>query len=188
MPGWVSRQSASSPPQIPERWRRSWDRPWVPGTTACPRPRQYKVDGSPYVARGRSRETTFQENLSDWSAIEVEVRRLAGQVAEDVAREGRPAMRLTLKVRYAPFFTKTHSRKLREPTSDVDEIAAVALELAAGMDRDRAGPVARAACRAAGGRSRLSRLDTRVGPGVRVAGYASTPAATQICVVAGASA
>ncbi len=94
------------------------------------------VDGSPYVPRGRSRETTFQENLTDLSVIQAEVRRLAQEVAEDVAREGRPAMRLTLKVRYAPFFTKTHSRKLPEPASEAEEITQAALGLATVVERD----------------------------------------------------
>jgi DNA polymerase IV len=95
------------------------------------------VDESPYLSRGRSRETTFQENLTAWPDIEAEVRRLAGQVADDVLREGRPAVRLTLKVRYAPFFTKTHSRKLPTPTSSAEDITAVALHLAGGLERDR---------------------------------------------------
>lgn len=95
------------------------------------------VDGSPYIARGRSRETTYQQNLTDPAGIEDEVRRLAALVADDIAREGRPATRLTLKVRYAPFFTKTHSRKLREPTSNSDEIIATALDLAINLERDR---------------------------------------------------
>ena len=48
----------------------------------------------------------------------------------DVAREGRPAVRLTLKVRYAPFFTKTFSRTLPEPTTDAAVILAETLALA----------------------------------------------------------
>jgi DNA polymerase IV len=95
------------------------------------------VDGSPYLSRGRSRETTFQEDLTAWPDIEAQVRRLAGQVADDVVREARPAVRLTLKVRYAPFFTKTHSRKLPTPTSSAEDITAVALQLAGGLERER---------------------------------------------------
>ncbi len=97
-----------------------------------------RVDGSPYLPRGHSRETTFQHNLTDATEIEHEVRRLAGLIAGDLGREGRAAVRLVLKVRYAPFTTKTHSRKLVQPTSDHEEIAATALELAAKRDQGRA--------------------------------------------------
>ena len=90
-----------------------------------------RVDGSAYIPRGHSRETTFQHNLTDDEEVELEVRRLAALVTEDLAREGRPAVRLILKVRYAPFFTKTHSRKLAGPTSAAADITAVAMELAA---------------------------------------------------------
>jgi nucleotidyltransferase/DNA polymerase involved in DNA repair len=45
---------------------------------------------------------------------------------------------VTLKVRYAPFDTRTRSRTLPHPTADAGEITATALELAAGLDHDRA--------------------------------------------------
>ncbi len=96
-----------------------------------------RVDGSPYVPRGRSRETTFQQNLTDADEIDREVRRLAGHVADDLHRDGRPAVRLTLKVRFAPFFTQTRSRTLPAPTSDAEEITAAALDLARSFATDR---------------------------------------------------
>lgn len=95
------------------------------------------VDGSPYVARGRSRETTYQQDLTDRAEVEAEVRRLAGQICDDVVREGRQVMRMTLKVRYAPFFTHTHSRKLAAPTSDLLALAEAAVELALALDAER---------------------------------------------------
>ena len=48
-------------------------------------------------------------------------------VADDVAADGRPAGRIVVKVRYAPFFTRTHGRGLAEPTGDPDLIEAAAL-------------------------------------------------------------
>jgi DNA polymerase-4 len=96
-----------------------------------------RVDGSPYVPRGHSRETTFQQNLTEPADIEAAVRALAAQLTHDLVRERRPAVRLTLKIRYAPFFTKTHSRKLPEPTIDADEITTVALDLLAKRDAER---------------------------------------------------
>jgi len=84
------------------------------------------VDDTPYVARGHSRETTYQVDLSDRAEIEDAVQTLLAQVLDDVAAEGRPVIGLGLKVRYAPFETKTFTRKVAE-TSDR---AAVARELA----------------------------------------------------------
>lgn len=90
------------------------------------------VDSTPHVARSRSRETTFQENLEDWAEVCAEVSKLAKRVAADVLAEGRPAARVVVKVRYAPFFTRTHGRALPTPTTDAHEIergALAALEL-----------------------------------------------------------
>ncbi|WP_224027210.1 DNA polymerase IV [Arthrobacter sp. NicSoilC5] len=75
------------------------------------------VDDTPWVARGHSRETTFQRDLTDGAQIEDAVRELAAHVLEDVAAEGRPVVGLTLKVRYVPFTTRTYARKIPE-TSD----------------------------------------------------------------------
>ena len=72
----------------------------------------------PWVPRGHSRETTFQQNLTTPDQVRDAVRRAAAQVLEDIARDGRPVVRVALKVRYAPFVTKTTSRKLAAPTHD----------------------------------------------------------------------
>jgi DNA polymerase-4 len=96
------------------------------------------VEAGPYVARSRSRETTFQQNLTDWSAVEDEVRRLARQVAEDIKREARPAIRAAVKVRYAPFETHTRSTTLESATSDPALIEQAAVELVGRFDATRA--------------------------------------------------
>jgi DNA polymerase IV len=95
------------------------------------------VDDTPYVARGRGRETTFQHDLTDWDQIQAEIRTLAERVAGDLRSEGRPAVRVAIKVRYAPFFTHTRSVTLPGPTTDPGEITAAALTLADRLDRDR---------------------------------------------------
>jgi DNA polymerase-4 len=95
------------------------------------------VDDTPYVARGRGRETTFQQNLTDWNQIQAEIRSLAERVAGDLRSEGRPAVRVAIKVRYAPFFTHTRSVTLPGPTTDPGEITSAALTLAGRLDRDR---------------------------------------------------
>jgi DNA polymerase-4 len=94
------------------------------------------VDATPWVARGHSRETTFQRDLTEPAQVADAVRELTARVLEDVAAEGRPVIGLTLKVRYAPFVTKTHARKIPE-TFDRDEILAQALDLAAAIEAGR---------------------------------------------------
>lgn len=85
------------------------------------------VTAEPYVPRGHGREVTFQQNLTDWEQVRAEVSRIARMVADDVAADGRPAARIVVKVRYAPFFTRTHGHWLAEPTSEPELIEAAAL-------------------------------------------------------------
>ena len=85
------------------------------------------VDDSPYVARGHGKEETFQINIADWSRVQAEVARIAGLLALDLAAEGRPAVRVVVKVRYAPFVTETHGVTLASPSSEAAVIEAAAL-------------------------------------------------------------
>jgi DNA polymerase IV len=87
------------------------------------------VSGDRYMPRSRSRETTFQQNITDRPELENQLVALAGRVAEDVADEGRPAARVAVKVRFAPFFTHTRSIRLPAPTQDPSVITAAALGL-----------------------------------------------------------
>ena len=95
------------------------------------------VDGTPWVARGHSRETTFQSNLTTPEQVRAAVRELASQVFDDTVREGRPVFRVALKVRYAPFFTQTRARKLPAPTSDREVVVDAAVALAEALDPAR---------------------------------------------------
>lgn len=85
-----------------------------------------EVEGTPYVPRSRSRETTFRENLDDWSRVREEVSALALRVADDVVEEGRDVARVGVKVRYAPFLTRTRSITLPEATRDAAVLEAAA--------------------------------------------------------------
>ncbi len=97
------------------------------------------VSSEPYLPRSRSRETTFQRNLTDRESLDEQVAVLARRVAEDVAGEGRPAVRVAVKVRFAPFFTQTRSVTLAAPTADPAAIERAAL---AALDRfDHGRPV-----------------------------------------------
>jgi DNA polymerase IV len=93
------------------------------------------VTAEPYVPRGHGREVTFQLNLTSWEQVRSEVARIARLVAEDVAADGRPAGRVIVKVRYAPFFTRTHGRALAEPSRDPGAIEAAALAALDGFAR-----------------------------------------------------
>jgi DNA polymerase-4 len=96
-----------------------------------------RVDATPYVARSRSRETTFQRDLADWEAVRRETSRLARRVADDIAAEQRPVSRIVVKVRYAPFFTRTHGQTLSAPTTDPAAIEACALAALAQFSEHR---------------------------------------------------
>jgi DNA polymerase-4 len=86
------------------------------------------VTDEPYVPRSRSRETTFQRNLTERASLDEEIVVLARRVAQDVVDEGRPAVRVAVKVRFAPFFTQTRSVTLAAPTPDAAAIERAALE------------------------------------------------------------
>ncbi|MGW6174796.1 DNA polymerase IV [Arthrobacter sp. NPDC055138] len=94
------------------------------------------VDDTPWIARGHSRETTFQRDLTEPAEVDDAVRELTARVLEDVVAEGRPVVGLTLKVRYAPFITKTHAKKVPE-TFDRDDILTRVLELAGAIETGR---------------------------------------------------
>ena len=96
----------------------------------------HEVDDTPWVARGHSRERTYQQDLVDRDRIQEEVRGLVSAVLDDVAVEGRPVVRVTLKVRYAPFFTRSYGRKIAV-THDRQRVTDAALALAERIDPDR---------------------------------------------------
>ncbi len=96
------------------------------------------VDPTPYVPRAHGREETFQVDLETPAEVEVAVRRLAVRALDDIVGEGRPAVRVGLKVRYRPFETVTRSVTLAGPTSDPAVVADAAVALLARTDRGRA--------------------------------------------------
>ncbi len=85
-----------------------------------------EVNAEGWVAKGRGRERTFQQDLTDHDEIRREVARLALKIARDLEGDGRVAGRIVVKVRTSSFFTSTHGVKLPEPTADAAEIAAAA--------------------------------------------------------------
>ena len=85
------------------------------------------VDDTPQPARSHGREVTFQEDIADRERVTEEVARLAELVAAELATMERPAVRVVVKVRYAPFITQTHRQPLDRPTVDATAIREAAL-------------------------------------------------------------
>ena len=94
------------------------------------------VDDTPWVARGHGRETTFQQNIVDPAEIEEAARALAAQVLDDVVAEGRPVVGVGVKVRYAPFLTKTFVHKI-PATFDRETVIAEILRLISRIEPGR---------------------------------------------------
>jgi DNA polymerase-4 len=82
------------------------------------------VRDEPWVARSRSRETTFQENLQEWAEVVAAVDELARSLAPEP--DARAVVRVVVKVRFAPFSTETHGAALPRPDTDPAAIAAAA--------------------------------------------------------------
>jgi DNA polymerase IV len=90
-----------------------------------------EVRGEPWVARSHGREETFPADLTEWADVQAAAVALAHRVADDVVAEARPAARVVVTVRFAPFTTRTRSMTLPEPTSDAAKLEAAALEVLA---------------------------------------------------------
>ena len=76
------------------------------------------IEGQPHVPRSRSREMTYERDLTDRSEIEDQVAALATEVTDSVVAEGRRVTHVAVKVRTSTFFTRSRIRKLHEPTID----------------------------------------------------------------------
>ena len=82
------------------------------------------VSDAPWIPKGVSRERTFQVDLVTRDEVLRELDRLAFETSEDVRKDGRPAVRVVVKVRLVPFITKTRGLALPAPTSAPEDIAA----------------------------------------------------------------
>jgi len=95
------------------------------------------VTAEPHRPTSRGRETTFQEDLEDLERIRQEIRRLARQVASDVDEEGRPAVRVVVKVRFAPFITHSHGAPVQPATGEAEALERAALDALDSFDLGR---------------------------------------------------
>jgi DNA polymerase-4 len=95
------------------------------------------VSGAPRRARSRSFELTFDENVDDPPTIEAEVARMARELSAELSGQDRLARGVTVKVRFAPFVTRSRSRRLNPPTIDATELVAAAKVALARFEFDR---------------------------------------------------
>jgi nucleotidyltransferase/DNA polymerase involved in DNA repair len=86
--------------------------------------------------KSESRETTFATDVADVATLRETLERLARDVCEGLAREQIRGRTITVKLRLAPFRTRTRSQTLPQATRDPDSVSAIARELLARFDLD----------------------------------------------------
>ena len=95
------------------------------------------VSAEPWVPRSHSRETTYQQDLTQWQDVRDAVIALTQRVHGDVLTDGRRAGRVAVKVRFAPFFTSTRSATLAAPTTELAALEQAALQVLERFEHDR---------------------------------------------------
>ena len=96
-----------------------------------------RVVAEPWEPRSRSRETTFPQDLTERAEIDERVAALAAELAHEAEATGRLVTRVAVKVRFAPFFTRTRIRTLPSPTGDPAAIESAALTVLDRFDHTR---------------------------------------------------
>jgi DNA polymerase-4 len=86
--------------------------------------------------KSESRETTFATDVADVATLRETLERLAHDVCEGLAREQIRGRTITVKLRLAPFRTRTRSQTLPQATRDPDSVSAIARELLARFELD----------------------------------------------------
>jgi DNA polymerase-4 len=104
------------------------------------RDRARGIDERPLETRrerkSESRETTFASDVSDLETLRETLDRLARSLCDDLAEQGVSGRTITVKLRLAPFRTRTRSRTLPDPIRDPDVVCAVARELLGRFELD----------------------------------------------------
>jgi DNA polymerase-4 len=77
----------------------------------------------PWIARSRSREETFEHDVSEPKDVESHVVRMAEELTRTVVEEGRVVTHVAVKLRTSTFFTRTKTGKLPAPTTEPSEVA-----------------------------------------------------------------
>ena len=95
------------------------------------------VNPAPRVARSRSLELTYDENVEDPAMVSAEITRMTRRLTEQSVTSGRVIAGVAVKIRFAPFFTQTKSRRLAEPTTDLEAILGATEVALARFELDR---------------------------------------------------
>jgi DNA polymerase-4 len=82
------------------------------------------VSSAPRRARSRSFERTFDDNVVDEQVIRAEVERMARDLAGHAREQARVVAGVTVKLRFAPFVTRSHGRRLDHASDDPEAIVA----------------------------------------------------------------
>jgi DNA polymerase-4 len=86
-----------------------------------------------------STEETFERDLTDRATLHAELRRMAGDVAAHLRRDGLSARTVTTKLRYADFSIRSRSTTLATPIDEAGRIGDLACGLLDRGLRDRPG-------------------------------------------------
>ena len=105
------------------------------------------VVDEPRVPRSRSREETFEHDITRRSEMDEHIARFAAELTEAVVADGRLVTHVGVKVRTATFFTQSKIGKLPEPTGEPGAVARHALVVFDRFEVDAPGPPPRRARR-----------------------------------------
>lgn len=104
--------------------------------------RAHFLDSTPVQTRreavSESRETTFDEDVSDAGELNHRLDLLCGELAAALRRHGHAGRTVAIKVRYSDFETHTKATTLAEPVSDADSISRIARRLLSEFAPERA--------------------------------------------------
>jgi DNA polymerase-4 len=81
------------------------------------------------VAKSRSSETTFDEDVADLAVLEETIRRLAEDVCSGLQRKDARGRTIGIKVRLDDFTNVTRARTIDAFTNDTVQVTEIALEL-----------------------------------------------------------
>jgi DNA polymerase-4 len=99
------------------------------------------IDERPLVShfepKSRSREVTFQHDISDWQSIAGTLDKLCAELAQELEEEGCCGRTVGIKVRFADFETHTREKTLDIPTDSCDVIQAAAFDCLKRISLDR---------------------------------------------------
>ncbi|WP_018178640.1 DNA polymerase IV [Jongsikchunia kroppenstedtii] len=91
----------------------------------------------PPIAKGHSKNRTYPKDLEGRDEIAAALADLTAELLQQIVAEGRVAMRVEVTVRTKTFYTRTKSRKLAAPTTDLQVLTDAALAVLDKFELDR---------------------------------------------------